>query len=73
MCREVEIRDIESAVADECQSAEVYRNDPPDGCFMVGHLPIVNLDQFDNLSSGVNGCEVHNRHGMENILPFVRQ
>ena len=69
MCREVSMREIESAVADERETDSIGNVDRDYG------LPIVNLDRFDDLDygSGVNGCGVHNRHGMEHLLGYVRQ
>ena len=69
MCREVDSRQCEAAIADVIETSAVESVDHDCG------LPIVNLDRFDDLDygSGVNGCGVHNRHGMEHILTYVRQ
>ena len=62
MCREVDSRQCEAAIADVIETSAVESVDHDCG------LPIVNLDRFDDLD-----CRVHNRHGMEHLLGYVRQ
>ena len=62
MCREVDSRQCEAAIADVIETSAVENVDHDCG------LPIVNLDRFDDLD-----YRVHNRHGMEHLLGYVRQ